>query len=210
MVGIVGHVQHNALDSNQRKATLYWSYLQKPQQSLQFVVRTAGDPMLLVNVVQQEVQALDNNVPIFDVRTMDQRVRASLANRRFAVWLLALFSTIALLLAAVGLYGVMSQTVLQRRSEIGVRMALGAQSLDVLRMILRQAVVLIGGGLAAGLAAALALISFMRSMLFAVSPADPVTFALVAVLLSAVALTATYLPARRATRIDPLIILRYE
>ncbi len=210
VVGIVGHVQHSALDSKQRKATFYWSYLQQPAQSLQFVVHTAGDPMSLANAVQQEVANLDKELPIFDVKTMDQRVAASLANRRFAAWLLAVFSFIAMLLAAVGLYGVMAQSVLQRSREIGVRMALGAQSRDVLRMILRQGAILIAGGLMAGTVAALVLTSLMKSMLFAVSPADPLTFTLVAVLLSAVALTAAWLPARRATRVDPVNTLRYE
>jgi len=112
VVGLVGHAQHNALDIKLRKATLYWSYLQKPAQSIQFVVHAAGDPMRLVNGIQQEVSRLDKDVPIFDVKTMDRRVAASLANRRFAAGLLAVFSFIALLLAAVGLYGVMAQSVL--------------------------------------------------------------------------------------------------
>jgi predicted permease len=210
VVGIVGHVQHNALDNKLRKATLYWSYWQRPTQSIQFVVRTAGDPMALANGIQREASSLDKDVPIFDVKTMDQRVAASLANRRFAAWLLAAFSFIAMLLAAVGLYGVMAQTVLQRSREIGVRMALGAQSGDVLRMILRQGAILIAGGLIAGTVAALGLTSLMKSLLFAVKPADPLTFATVAALLLIVALAAAYLPARRATRLDPVTTLRDE
>ena len=210
VVGIVGHVQHSALDSNQRKATLYWPYLQQSAQSLQFVLHTAGDPLALVNGIQQEVSRLDKDVPIFDVKTMDQRVAASLANRRFAAWLLAVFSFIALLLAAVGLYGVMAQTVLQRSREIGVRMALGAQTADVLRMILRQGAVLIAGGLLAGTVAALGLTSLLKSLLFAVRPTDPLIFVTVAALLAVVALAAAYLPARRATRLDPVTTLRDE
>ncbi|MGA2739624.1 MAG: FtsX-like permease family protein, partial [Bryobacteraceae bacterium] len=210
VVGVVGHVQHSALDSKLRKATLYWSYLQRPAQSVQVVVHTAGDPMALANGIQQEVSSLDKDVPIFDVKTMDQRVAASLANRRFAAWLLAAFSFIAMLLAAVGLYGVMAQTVLQRSREIGVRMALGAQSGDVLRMILRQGVLLVAGGLIAGTVAALGLTSLMKSLLFAVRPTDPPTFATVAALLLIVALVAAYLPARRATRLDPVTTLRDE
>jgi putative ABC transport system permease protein len=210
VVGIVGHVQHNALDNKQRKATFYWSYLQAPAQSLQFVVHTAGDPMLLVKSIQRELSSLDKDVPIFDVKTMDRRIAASLANRRFAAWLLAAFSFIAMLLAAVGLYGVMAQTVLQRSREIGVRMALGAQAGDVLRMLLRQGAVLIAGGLIAGTVAALGLTSLMKSLLFAVKPTDPLTFVTVAALLLAVALAATYLPARRATRLDPVTTLRDE
>jgi putative ABC transport system permease protein len=210
VVGIVGHVQHNALDATLRKATFYSSYLQAPAQSVQFVVHTAGDPLSLANAVQREVASLDKDVPIFDVKTMDQRVAASLANRRFAAWLLAAFSFIALLLAAVGLYGVMAQSVLQRSREIGVRMALGAQSGDVLGMILRQGATLIAGGLIAGTLAALALTSLMKSLLFGISPADPLTFAGVAALLVVVALAATYVPARRATLVDPVNTLRYE
>jgi ABC-type antimicrobial peptide transport system permease subunit len=166
--------------------------------------------MSLANAVQQEVAGLDKEVPIFDVRTMDQRVDASLANRRFATYLLAVFSAIAVLLAAVGLYGVMAQSVLQRSREIGVRMALGAQSRDVLSMVLRQGAILTAGGLIAGTLAALGLAWLMKSLLFGVSPADPLTFAAVAALLLIVAMTATYLPARRATRVDPVTALRYE
>ena len=210
VTGIVGHVQHNALDNTQRKATLYWPFQQRPAQSLQFVVHTASDPMALVSGIQQEVSSLDKDVPIFDVKTMDQRVSASLANRRFAAWLLAAFSGMALLLAAVGLYGVIAQSVAQRRREIGVRMALGAQSGDVLRMIMRQGAVLVAGGLIAGTVAALGLTSLMKSLLFAVKPSDPLTFASVAALLLMVALAATYLPARRATRLDPVTTLRDE
>jgi predicted permease len=210
VVGIVGHVQHSALDNTQRKATLYWSYLQKPAQSMQFVVHTARDPMRLVNGIQHEVARIDKDVPIFDVKTMDQRVAESLANRRFAAWLLAAFSSIALLLAAVGLYGVMAQSVLQRSREIGVRMALGARSGDVLRMILGQGAILVAAGLIAGTAAALGLTSLMKSLLFGVKPADPLTFGGVAGLLLIVALTAAYLPARRATRLDPVTTLRDE
>jgi putative ABC transport system permease protein len=210
VIGIVGHVQHNALDNRQRKATLYWPYLQKPAQSMQVVLHTAGDPIALTNGIQWEVSSLDKDVPVFDVKTMDQRVAASLANRRFAAWLLAVFSFIALLLAAVGLYGVMAQSVLQRSREIGVRMALGAQSADVLRMILRQGAILVVGGLIAGTVAALGLTSLMKSLLFAVKPTDPLTFATVAALLAIVALAATYLPARRATRLDPVNALRDE
>ena len=210
VVGIAGHVRHNALDDQSRKATFYWSYLQKPAQSLAFVVHTANDPRPLANAVESAVSSLDKDVPVFDVKTMDQRVSASLANRRFAAWLLTVFSSIAMLLAAVGLYGVMTQTVLQRSREIGVRMALGAQARDVLRMVLRQGAVLIAVGVAAGSLVALLLTSLMKSLLFGVSPADPLTFLGVAVLLIAVALIATYLPARRATRIDPVTTLRYE
>jgi len=210
VVGIAGHVRHNALDDQSRKATFYWSYLQKPAQSLAFVVHTANDPRPLANAVESAVSSLDKDVPVFDIKTMDQRVSASLANRRFAAWLLTVFSSIAMLLAAVGLYGVMTQTVLQRSREIGVRMALGAQARDVLRMVLRQGAVLIAVGVAAGSLVALLLTSLMKSLLFGVSPADPLTFLGVAVLLIAVALIATYLPARRATRIDPVTTLRYE
>lgn len=141
---------------------------------------------------------------------MDQRLAASLDNRRFAAWLLAAFSLIALLLAAVGLYGVMSQMVIERCREIGVRMALGAQAGDVLRMILRQGSLPVAGGLAAGIIAALGLTSLMKSLLFGVKPTDPLTFLSVAALLTMVALAATYLPARRATRLDPVTTLRDE
>ncbi|MFN7995085.1 MAG: ABC transporter permease [Bryobacteraceae bacterium] len=210
IVGIVGHVQHSALDNPFRKGTLYWSYLQAPAQSMQFVVRTAVNPLTLTTAAQSEVSEMDKNVPIFDVRTMDQRIAASLSNRRFAAYLLAVFSAIAMLLAAVGLYGVMAQSVVQRSREIGVRMALGAQSGDVLGMVLRQGTRLVIYGLCAGLVAALFLTSLMKSLLFGVGSADPLTFAGVSLLLLVVALFATYLPARRAARVDPVNTLRYE
>ena len=210
VVGIVGHVTHSALDTPTRKATLYWSYLQQPVQSLQFVVHTSGNPLSLSSAARREVASLDKDVPIFDVKTMDARVAASLANRRFAAYLLAAFAGIAVLLAAVGLYGVMAQSVLQRSREIGVRMALGAQGGDVLSLVLRQGAVLIAGGLALGTLAAFSLTWLMKSLLYGVAPTDPLTFVSVAVLLAAVALLATYLPARRATRLDPVNTLRYE
>ena len=210
VAGVVEHVQHSALNSRLRKGTLYWSYLQRPAQSLEFVVRTATGPLSIAGAVEREVSGIDKDVPVFDVKTMDQRVADSLANRRFAAYLLTAFSAIAMLLAAVGLYGVVAQAVLQRSREISVRMALGAQGRDVLRLVLGQGALLIGLGLAAGVAAALALTSLMKSLLFGVKPADPLTFFTVAALLAAVALAATYLPARRATRVDPLNTLRDE
>jgi putative ABC transport system permease protein len=210
VVGIVGHVQHYALNAASPKATLYWSYLQAPAQALQFAVRTTGRPRELANAIQHEVSSLDKDLPIFDVKTMDERVAASLANQRFAAWLLAAFSCIAMLLAAVGLYGVLAQSVLQRSREIGVRMALGAQGGDVLGLVMRQGLRLIAGGLLAGTVAALGVTSLLKSLLFGVSSADPLTFAMVAALLLVVALAATYLPALRATGLDPLSMLRDE
>jgi putative ABC transport system permease protein len=173
-------------------------------------VRTHQDPLSLTTAVRDQVRALDANQPVFNVRTMDRLVASSLAARRFSMFLLAVFAGVALLLSAVGIYGVMAYSIEQRTHEVGIRMALGARGRDVLWMVLRQGMVLAGIGLVAGVVAALALTRVMSSMLFSVSATDPVTFATVAVILATVALAACVIPARRATRVDPMRALRHE
>jgi putative ABC transport system permease protein len=174
------------------------------------VVRAAGDPRALAGAVREQIRALDPSVPVYDVKTMQEIVYESLARERFIMLLMALFAALALALAAVGIYGVVSYATAQRTHEIGIRMALGAQARDVLRLMIRQGLspVLVGVGL--GLLAALALTRLMSSLLYGVSATDPLTFGTVALLLTAVSLLACYLPARRATRVDPLTALRYE
>ena len=206
IVGIVGTAQLNDLTEDS-KGTFY---LPAYASSSTLVVSTAGNPRGLAQAIREQVLAVDKNQPVYDVQTMDERIAATLATRRFAVLLLGLFAGLALVLAAIGLYGVLAYAVVQRTHEIGVRMALGAQSRDVLRLIMRQGMtqVLIGIGL--GLLASAVLTRLMKSLLFGVSTTDPLTFVGVSVLLCLVALAACLIPARRATKVDPLIALRYE
>jgi putative ABC transport system permease protein len=153
---------------------------------------------------------MDPNVPIFDVKTMEQWLSESLARRRFAMLMLGLFAVVAMLLAGIGIYGVMSYTVAQRTREIGIRVALGAQTRDVLRLVVRQGMSLTGIGVGIGLVVAIAATRVMASLLFGVGATDPITFVAIALLLAIVALLACYLPARRATKVDPMIALRHE
>jgi predicted permease len=175
-----------------------------------FVVRTTGDPSLVAAAVSGAVRDLDPALPIFRMQVMSDLVADSLVRPRFLSILLGVFSAIALALAAVGIYGVMAYSVSQRTQEIGVRMALGARTSDVLKMILGQGIKLAGAGVVIGLAGAFALTRVMSTLLFEVSVTDPTTFAAVVTLLAVVALLACYIPARRATRVDPIVALRVE
>jgi putative ABC transport system permease protein len=174
------------------------------------VVKTAGDPLTLIGAIRNDVRALDRELPIDKVKTLDQFLAESVAQPRFNTLLLTLFACVALILTAVGLYGVMAYSVTQRTREIGVRVALGAQTGDVLRLVVGQGMKLTLLGAALGLVLALALTRVMKSLLFGVSPTDPLTFALITTALILVALTACFIPARRATRIDPMTALRAE
>jgi len=153
---------------------------------------------------------VDQDLPVFEIRTMEQRVLESLTPRRFAMYLLGIFAAVALALSAVGIYGVMAQSVTQRTHEIGIRMALGAEPGDVLRLVVGQGMALAAIGLVTGVAAALGLTRWMSRLLFGVRPTDPLTFLAVAAVLAAVALAACYLPARRATQVNPVEALRHE
>ncbi len=175
-----------------------------------FVVRTQADPGAMGQAVKQQIWKVDSQLPITKVRTMDEVSAASFAARRFNMLLLTLFSGLALMLAAVGVYGVMSYAVTQRTQEIGIRMALGAQMGDVIKLIMRSGFLLALIGIAVGLGGAFALTRMMTSLLFAVEPTDKATFAIVTVFLLLTALVACYIPARRATKVDPLVALRYE
>jgi predicted permease len=174
------------------------------------VVRTAGDPGALASAVKNTVWSLDRNLPISEVLTMDAVVADANAQPRFEMLLLAVFAAVALALAAVGIYGVMSYSVSRRTHEIGIRLSLGAGRADVLRLVVRQGMALALGGSIAGMVGALLLSRLMTDMLYGVRPTDPFIFAGVAMVLGLVALVATYVPARRATRIDPMVALRYE
>jgi len=172
--------------------------------------RTAGDPGVIGDSIRREVQAVDPDVPVYAVRSMEEVVARSMAERRFALEILGVFAVIALLLASIGIYGVMAYTFSQRTHEIGIRIALGAQRSHILRRALGEGMILVALGLAAGLFGALLLTQFLRSMLYAVKPTDPVTFIAIAALLTSVALLACFIPAQRATRVDPLVALREE
>lgn len=168
------------------------------------------DPGTLGDSIRAEVQHVDPTIPVFSVRTMDRVVSAFLAERRFSLELIGTFAVVALLLASIGIYGVTSYTFSRWTNEIGIRMTMGAQRTDILRLALAKGAVTIAFGVAAGLFGSLVLTRFLQSMLFSVKPTDPLTFATIAALLAAVTLLACLLPVQRATRVDPLVALRHE
>jgi predicted permease len=211
VVGVVGDVKQNGLNVADRIATLYVPFAQTPNhRSLSLVVRTEGNRLNLVSAVTDAVHQVDREEPVVDVMTMEDILAGSVAQQRFNMLLLAAFAGLALFLAAVGIYGVLSYAVKRRRQEIGIRMALGAARGNVLRMILGQGLRLAGLGVCAGLVASLGLTRFMTNQLFEVKASDPLTLMSVSLLLVAVALAACYLPARRATKVEPTVALRYE
>jgi putative ABC transport system permease protein len=174
------------------------------------VLRTKADPTVIASAVRQAVWSVDKDQPVSNVRSMDQAFAAAISTERFQALMLGLFAALALVLACVGLYGVISYSVVQRTHEIGVRMALGAQPVDVLRLVIRQGMFLTFTGLAIGIVAGTFVTRVLTDMLFGVTPRDPLTFVGVPVLLLVVAFLACFIPARRATRIDPLVALRYD
>jgi predicted permease len=209
IVGVVGDVKQYALDADSRIA-LYRPHTQSPSRSLYVVLKSERDAAALTPNVVSAIRAHDPDVPVYRVRTMTQRVDESLARRRFSMTLLSAFATLALVLAAVGIYGVMAYLVRQGAREVGIRIALGATPRAIVGLVIRQGLIVTLAGLAIGLAGAWALTRVMRSLLFEVEATDPLTFAAIAVLLGATAIAACYLPPRRAARIDPLVSLRAE
>ena len=209
IVGVVSDVRNRNLSSELRPG-YFLPIAQMPFNQMTILVRTVNDPHSLITAVQNEVHSMDREVPVFNVKTMDEYIAATVAAPRFNATLLVIFAAVALVLTIVGLYGVMSYSVAQRTNEIGIRMALGAQTRDVLRLIVSQGFKLVLIGLAIGLVGAVALTRVIASLLFGVTAKDPLTFFTVAVVLAFVALLACYIPARRATRLDPLKALRYE
>jgi putative ABC transport system permease protein len=210
IVGVVGDVRGFALEEPPLP-TMYWPVAQiRATPSLAIVVRTESDPAALAPAVRDAIAEIDKTQPIYDMQPLDQLVAKSLGQRRFTLTLMVLFGVIALVLSAIGIYGVMAFAVTQRTQEIGIRMALGARAIDVLKMVVGSGMFLALIGVAVGLIGAFALTRLMASLLFGVSPTDLVTFGLVTTGLLMVALLACYLPARRATKVDPLVALRYE
>jgi putative ABC transport system permease protein len=216
IVGVVKHVRHYGPDEEGR-VELYRPYFQLPNaagaqysRTMVLTLRVTGEPTALTSAVRNAVSEIDKDQPVSSVQTMTQVVATSIASQKFATWLLAVFAAAALLLAALGLYGVMAYSVTQRTHEIGIRMALGAARRDVLRLIVGQGMRLALIGLGLGLVGAFLVTRLMKSLLFGVSAADPITYGGVALLLALVALLACLIPARRATRVDPMIALRYE
>jgi putative ABC transport system permease protein len=212
IIGVVGDVKHFGLDVPEQPA-FYSSYAQSNQawkRWMYLVVRSNADPAMLTSEVKNQIWAIDNLVPVTKVQTMTEVLAASIAGQQFNMMLMGIFAGVALVLSSVGIYGVISYSVTQRTHEIGIRMALGAQGSDVLKLILRQGAMLAVTGVAIGLLAAFAVTRLMASLLYAVSATDPITFAVISLFLAGVALAACAVPARRATKVDPMVALRYE
>ena len=220
IVGVVGHVKFWGLDADDQakiRDQIYFPISQVPDKfategalGLTLVVRTVPDPLSVVSAVRAQVAGPTQDQPIYAVRTLEQIMSGSLAERRFTMLVLIVFAAAALLLAAIGIYGVMSYAVNRRAHELGVRVALGASRREIAGMVLREGMHLAGIGVAGGLAAALGLTRLLASLLYGVRPADPATLAAVALLLGAITLLACYIPARRATAVDPVVALRSE
>jgi predicted permease len=209
IVGVVGDVKHAGVDSLARP-TIYWSMAQFPWSGMNLVVRAAGDPRPVAAALPGVVHALDPELAVADVRPLESYLGDALARRRFSMTLLAGFAGLALVLTAIGLYGVIAYTVVQRTREFGIQLALGASQTTVLRGVLRRGLALVGAGVLVGVIGALAFTRVLGALLYEVSATDPVVFAGIVALLAVVGVVASYVPARRATRVDPAVALRAE
>ncbi|HSF24962.1 MAG TPA: FtsX-like permease family protein, partial [Blastocatellia bacterium] len=209
VVGVVGDVRRFEV-GDVVEPEIYYPYMQKPRWATYFAIRTNGDPITVVAAVRGRMLAVDKDVPVLNVATIDQLVSAALREPRFNTALIGAFAGLAVLLASVGLYAVISYSVTQRTHEIGVRMAVGAGKRDIFNLIVGQGMKLTLIGVAIGLAASFALTRVMLSMLFEVSATDPLTFVGISLLLTVVSLLACYIPARRAMEVDPMVALRCE
>jgi ABC-type antimicrobial peptide transport system permease subunit len=209
IVGIAKDVKNRSLNESPQPF-FYVPLLQDYRSDMILVVRTAMNSEQVFHAIQAKVAALDTTIPIFDVKTLEEHIGISLYLQRMAATLLSIFGLLALSLSALGLYGVMAYAVSQRTRELGIRISVGARRSDILKLILGQALMLAAIGMTGGLMAALVVTRFSAHLLYAISPADPVTFTFIAVLLFVVVLAAGYFPARRATKIDPMIALRSE
>jgi len=209
IVGIVGNIKHRGLDS-EYVPEFYYPYAQTPERFSAIVVRSQGDPLSLTTAVRNAVMEVDKEQPLTRIRTMEMAISDSVTQRRLNMILLGIFGVLALALAAVGIYGVMAYTVTQQTREIGIRMALGARRRDVLKSVAGQGMLLAASGVGIGLAGAFLVTRLMETLLFDVKPTDPATFGGIALLLLAVAFFACCIPARRATKVDPVVALRSE
>jgi putative ABC transport system permease protein len=210
VVGVVGRVKMEGLSQDSNRVQGYFPFAQLPFGGMTVIVKAAADPNQLIASVRQQLKAVDADQPIYSIRTMNDIRAESVAPERLNLTLLSLFAGIALVLAIVGIYGVMSYSVTQRTHEIGIRMAIGAQPRDVFKMVIGQGMTLALIGVAFGLIGAFGLTRLMTTMLFGVEPTDPATFVVIAALLTGVALVACYIPGKRATKVDPVVSLRYE
>jgi putative ABC transport system permease protein len=210
IVGVVGHVNPSDLAGDTGKGVYYYCTFQQALPFASLVVKTHGDPANLAGAIRAAVREVDPNQPVYRLKTMQDMVASSLAPRKFVVRLLGFFALVALFMAALGLYGVISYSVTQRTQEIGIRMALGAQSGSLLALVVGQGLRLAGVGVVIGLAMAVALSQLLRNQFFGVSALDPVTLLSISAALLGAAFLASYIPARRAARVDPLVALRYE
>ncbi|MFL6215596.1 MAG: ABC transporter permease [Blastocatellia bacterium] len=209
VIGVVGNVRHQSL-TRDFTPEYYVPQSQIPFDSMTLVVKTASDPHGIVNAVREEVRAMDKDLPLFNIRTMDDYLSRSVAQPRLIALLLMIFAGLALLLTMIGLYGVMSYSVAQRTHEIGIRMALGASPRDVLALVVKQGMLVVAVGVGIGLAVAYLVTKVMAGLLFGIGAKDPLTFAAIAAIIAGIALAACFVPARRATKVDPMIALRYE
>jgi putative ABC transport system permease protein len=209
IIGVVKHIRHHRLDADAREQ-VYFPHPLRPRSNMTLAIRTASDPVHQVSAVRQAVRSLDPDQPVFQIRTMDGLVAKALAPARFTLLLLTIFAGVAGLLAMVGIYSVMAYMVAQRTHEIGIRLALGGQPRDMLILVIRQGMILAAIGVALGLIGSFGLQRVMTGLLYGVSATDPVTFIFISLLLAGAALVACYVPARRATKVDPLVALRCE
>jgi predicted permease len=209
VIGVVKHVRYARLVEEGRPQ-IYVAYAQNAREQLAFAVRTGEEPASLVGVMRAELDRMDKDVPMSKVRVMDEYLRDARAATRFTTLLAGALAGLALVLAAIGIYGVTAYSVGQRRSEIGIRMAMGAQRADILKLVIGEGMAWIAAGLVIGAALSALFVPWLSSLLFGVRPMDAVTFAGVTIFLAVVGMLACYIPARRALRTDPIVVLRYE
>lgn len=209
IVGVIGSVKHVKLDT-EAKPEIYAPHMQAPQPTMTIVVRTSSDPLSFVSAMRSQVAAVDKDQPVYNVKTMDQYLSESVAQPRFRTMLLAVFAAVALILATIGIYGVISHSVNQRTHELGIRIALGAQPRDLFKLVVGQGLLLAVEGIVIGLIASIYLTRIMSGLLFGVSATDPTAFIAIPLLLIGVAFVASYLPARKAMKVDPIVALKHE
>jgi predicted permease len=211
VVGVIESVKQRGLvDPDERLGAVYFPYAQQTDSGITFVMRTAAAPYTLTGAARRAITDLDRQLPLFDVHTMEERMDESLVNRRSPMWLALSFAAVALLLACVGIYGVLAYLVSQRTKEIGIRLALGSGAGRVFKLILKEGLLILTVGFGLGMAGALALGRYLESILYGVRPMDPIVIAFVTMVLGATAIAACVLPAQQATRVDPIIALRQE